>query len=211
MVLGQLVPRGSRQTNNRMLVKNQSASLRILGTGLAGLYFVYAGYLIYIILEGFQAARQPNTIVPELIPTSVILAGFAAFWVALGLFQLQGHHHQNIAGSVLSMTILFAASIFQDATIGLAEGEALLVIVATAMLGLIDLRVLPERRAFPAVMSVDALLLISFSLMAKYPGSLSLLGAVLGTVGVLGGAGMLVFGLFRLIRPTKLADAQVLQ
>lgn len=75
----QLVPSGPRQTDNRMTVKNQEANLRIIRAGLAGLYFVYAGYLIYIIFEGFQTATQPNTIVPELIPTSVILAGFAAF------------------------------------------------------------------------------------------------------------------------------------
>lgn len=146
---------------------------------------------------------QPDTYVPDLLLFSAFFAGFAAFWGALGVLELRGHHHQNISGSILSMMFLAAAALFQDSHIDVSEVEALLVIFVTAMLGLIDLRALPERRTFSAVLSIDALLLVSYSLIATYPNSFSGLATVIEAAGFLGGVCMLGLGLFRLVKPLR--------
>lgn len=151
---------------------------------------------------------QPNTYVPELLLFSAIFAGLAAFWGALGVLELRGHHHQNISGSILSMMFVAAAALFQDSHIDVSEGEALLVVFITAMLSLNDLRALPEKRTSSAVLSVDALLLISYSLIATYPKSFSGLATVLTTAGILGGVCMLGLGLFGLVKPPRSLDLQ---
>jgi hypothetical protein len=184
-------------------------SLKLLQLGLAGLYFVYAAYIAYLIVGGFQTAMQTNTYVPGLLLFSFIFAGSAAFCGALGVLELRGHHHQNIAGSILSMMFLAAAALLQDSHIGVSEGEALLVVFVTAMLGLIDLRALPERRTFSAVLSLDAFLLISYSLIAAYPKSFSGPAAIITDAGILGGVFMLGFGLFRLVKPPRPLGVQV--
>jgi len=167
------------------------------------LYFLYAAFIVYAVVDGYQAATQPGVVAPGLLFFSALFAGFAAFWGALGVLELRGHHHQNISGSILSMLVLAGAGLLQDAHIDTSDAEALSVIFVTAMLGLNDLRTLPEKRVFSAVLSVDALLLISFSLIAKYPKSVSALAAVVGTAGTLCGIGMLGFGLLGLIMPPR--------
>lgn len=172
--------------------------------GLAGLYFVYAGYIFYETILSYQLAMQPPP--TNFLPLLLLLfpfVGFGGFWGALGVLELRGHHRQNISGSILSMMFLSAAALVEDSHIDVLEGEILLVIFVTAILGLIDLRALPDRRTFSAVLSVDALLLISYSLLATYPKSFSGLATIIEAAGLLGGACMLGFGLFRLAKPSK--------
>jgi hypothetical protein len=178
---------------------------------LAGLYFVYAAYIVYGIIESYVTSLQPNTFVPGLLVFSAIFLIFAVMWAGFGVLELRGHHDQNIFGSILSMMFLAALGIFQDATIDVSAVGllAILVVLVTAMLALNDLRASPGKRTFPAVLSVDALLLIFFSMIATYPKRFSDIAVIVGPVGTLVGIGMLGFGLFRLVRPRRPFSAQV--
>jgi hypothetical protein len=178
---------------------------------LASLYFAYAAYIVYGIIESYVAALQPNTFVPGLLVFSIVFLIFAAMWAGFGVLELRGHHDQNIFGSILSMMFLAALGIFQDATIDVSAVGLLviLVVLVTAMLALNDLRASPGKRTFPAVLSVDALLLILFSMIATYPKRFSDIAAIVGPLGTLVGIGMLGFGLFRLVRPRRSFSAQI--
>ena len=178
---------------------------------LAGLYFGYAAYILYGIVESYVASLQPNTFVSGLLVFSAILVIFAALWAGFGVLELRGHHDQNIFGSILSMMFLAALGIFQDATIDVSAVGLLviLVVLVTAMLALNDLRASPGKRTFPAVLSVDALLLIFFSMIATYPKRFSDIAAIVGPLGTLVGIGMLGFGLFRLVRSPKSLSIQI--
>jgi hypothetical protein len=174
--------------------------LKPLQVGLAGLYFLYVAYLAYWAFEADQI-MQPGTAVADPLPFVAPYAAIAAFWGALGFLELRGHHRQNISGSILSMMVVAGAALVEDSHIDLVEGEALLVILVTGMLGLLDLRALPERRTFPAVMSIDTFLLISYSLLATYPRGFSGFATIIEGAGILAGVGMLALGLFWLARP----------
>lgn len=84
-------------------------------------------------------------------------------------------------------------------------------VFTTAMLGVNDLRALPEERTFSAVLSVDALLLLSYSLIATYPKSFAGLATVLTTAGILAGVCMLGLGLFGLVKPLRSLGMQAQQ
>ena len=180
--------------------------MRLLQATLAGLYFLFAAYLGFQVIDGLVMSMQPNTYV-ELFPFAYALALLAAMWFGFGVLELQGYHRQSITGSVVSMLFLALPFLVQDGHYDLIGLLTLAFLASLPVTSLIDLRTLSGSRDFGYVLSVDSLLLILISLSnyQSNPGSNTIRGSpeLEGIVSFTAGSLMLAYGIFRTIRPGR--------
>jgi len=168
-------------------------------------------FLAYSVLGGILIALEPGFVVGT--GFLFVLAAFAAVWLFLGLEEFRGHHAQNAIGSILSCFFAAAFSAIgllnPDGPVEITAELPLVLLVVTGVLALLDLRLDNDRRAFPAVLSADAAILVLFG------ATLYLGESVIGTaeipmqlqvaiaLSVVGGSLMLALGLLRIFRVAK--------
>ncbi len=190
--------RAKDDMNIRPDAKPELLMLKPLQVALGSLYFIFFAYLAYYSVAEIQMAMNPRAYVPDYL--MLLMLGSTLTWAGLTLFQLKGYHRHNIPGSILSM-LLVSTFFFEDQHIGTNEVLLLLLFLAAGLLSLNDLRRLPDRRIFSAILLVDALLLLFSSAIAYRSWSVQGFPEAAAAAGILGGLAMLCFGVFRLVRP----------